>query len=363
MLSIEYALLATRTRSALWCSWLPSASSERSSGFRVRPNAAGSIRARATTRLRVFFAGSWTKLAYRPRDTLFRNARSPTLPRSTRRSSPSNAPSPAIGSSTSSPRSRAKWFRVPKGMHTNGWSRLDATSAISPSDPSPPAIPTGAPGSPCRASSTGSSASKSTRASSPSPRASEASSSEEGLWSPERGLMRRRPLDSAFDGVQRPGRTDADQMAVRIGEVVDLRAEAGPRHRPPDPVTLEPVGLAFDFLCRELEADRPADLTPAVRIPGEYEEGLLLENEEGAVRVFALVVGRRRSIAQEPGVEVGRPVEVGYIEVDGGDEAAHQGFDFRSAARRRSRAFFLRWRSFRHRLRGRDPRPIRPGSL
>ena len=43
------------------------------------------------------------------------------------------------------------------------------------------------------------------------------------------------------------------------------------------------------------------------------------------------------------------------------DEAGH--FGFFSVARLRSRSFFLRWRSFRHRLIGRDPRPMRPGSL
>ena len=59
-----------------------------------------------------------------------------------RRSTPSvkasNAPTT---SSRSSPRSSAKWFRVPAGMQTWGTSRRAATVATSACDPSPPAMP------------------------------------------------------------------------------------------------------------------------------------------------------------------------------------------------------------------------------
>src|SRR6187200_2312265 len=279
------------------------------------------MRSPAATRLLVFCAGSWTKLAYRPSETLFTNQLSPTRPMSTFRSSPSKAAKAPIGSSGSSPRSRAKWFRVPKGMQTKGLSSSTATPATGAIEPSPPATPRG-PGA-ARASASASSSSDRRRTSSPRSSAAAARSPADGLWSPERGLIRRKPLDSAFDGVQRPGGPDADEVAVRVGEVVDLRAEARSRDRPGDPVGLEPLDLALDLVGGELEADGAADFPPAVRIPREDEKGLLLEDEEGAVGVFALVVGRCGPVAEEPGVEVDRPVEVGDVEVHRRDEAGH----------------------------------------
>ena len=44
-------------------------------------------------------------------------------------------------SSRSTPRSSAKWFRVPAGMHTNGTPCSEATPATSAWEPSPPAMP------------------------------------------------------------------------------------------------------------------------------------------------------------------------------------------------------------------------------
>ena len=78
--------------------------------------------------------------------------------------------------------------------------------------------------------------------------------------------------------MQRPGGPDADEVAVRVGEVVDLGAEARSRHHPGDPVCLEPLDLALDLVGRELEPNGAADLPPAVGIPREDEEGLLLED-------------------------------------------------------------------------------------
>ena len=58
--------------------------------------------------------------------------------RSTASSKASSAPTT---SSRSSPRSRAKWFRVPAGMHTRGTSARMATDATNACEPSPPAMP------------------------------------------------------------------------------------------------------------------------------------------------------------------------------------------------------------------------------
>src|SRR5919201_1373445 len=100
-------------------------------------------------------------------------------------------------------------------------------------------------------------------------------------------------------------------MAVRIGEVVDLRAEARARDRAgPDAESLEPLDLLLEVLRRQLEAHGPADLAAAVGIPCQDEERLLLEHEERAVSVLALVVGRGRAVAEQAGVEVDRAVEV-----------------------------------------------------
>src|SRR5687768_17687774 len=127
-----------------------------------------------------------------------------------------------------------------------------------------------------RASAVASSPGPSSRVSIPSRPASATSSSAVGEPEPERGLTRRkgRELNSAFDGVQRPGGPDADQVPVGICEVVDLGPEARARHPPAlDPLALEAVDLARDVLAGELEARAPADLAAPLRIPGEHEEG------------------------------------------------------------------------------------------
>jgi hypothetical protein len=88
--------------------------------------------------------------------------------------------------------------------------------------------------------------------------ASRRTSSTDGRPFPERGLTSRKlrealGLDGAFDGVHRPGRPDAHEMAVRVRQVVDLRPEAGPRDRAtPDPMRLEPLDLLVELLRSEL---------------------------------------------------------------------------------------------------------------
>ncbi len=66
--------------------------------------------------LRVAIAPRWTASAYRPRETLFTNTRPLISARSTLRSPPStNASRAPTTSSRSTPRSSAKWLRVPAG--------------------------------------------------------------------------------------------------------------------------------------------------------------------------------------------------------------------------------------------------------
>ncbi len=80
--------------------------------------------------------------AYTPNDTLFTKTRPFTRARSTRRSwAFANTSSAPTTSSRSTPRSSAKWLRVPAGTHTNGTSCSDATPATRACEPSPPAIP------------------------------------------------------------------------------------------------------------------------------------------------------------------------------------------------------------------------------
>ena len=75
-----------------------------------------------------------------PSETLLRKRRPHTSPTSIRPSMPSlRASRAAIGSAGSSPRSRAKWLRVPAGTQTNGRSCASAAAATVASDPSPPA--------------------------------------------------------------------------------------------------------------------------------------------------------------------------------------------------------------------------------
>ena len=179
--------------------------------------------------------------------------------------------------------------------------------------------------------------------------------------------MDRLELDSALDGVERPGRPDAHEMPVGVGEVVHLRAEAGARDAPSfDALALQTLDLAIEVVGGELEPHRASNLAAALRVPGEDEERLLLEHEEGAVGVLALVVSGGRPAAEKARVPVHRAVEVGDVEMDGGDEAHAAGFPrlrAPSEARRFSRSFFFRWRSLRQRLIALEPLPICEGEL
>src|SRR5450759_2505917 len=77
-----------------------------------------------------------------PSDTLFTNAWPFTLARSTRTSTPHRKAVIACARSFgSSPRSRAKWLRVPTGTQTKGSPCRDATAATTAIDPVPPATP------------------------------------------------------------------------------------------------------------------------------------------------------------------------------------------------------------------------------
>jgi N-carbamoyl-L-amino-acid hydrolase len=129
-------------------------------------------------------------------------------------------------------------------------------------------------------------------------------------------------LDSALDGVKRPGRAHAHEVAVWIGQVVDLGAEAGAHYGAAvDALGLQALELGVEVLRGELEAHGSADLAAAVGIPRQHEERLLLEDEEGADGISALVVGGGRALAEEAGVEIDRPVEIGHVQMDSRDDA------------------------------------------
>ena len=113
-----------------------------------------------------------------------------------------------------------------------------------------------------------------------------------------------------------PRRADPDEVAVRVGEVVDLRPEARLRHAPAaDSLAVEAGDLAVNVVGGQLEPDRAADLAAALGIPGEDEERLPLQDEEGTVGVLPLVVGGRGPTPEQARVPVDRAVEVGDVEV------------------------------------------------
>src|SRR5271165_7251178 len=77
-----------------------------------------------------------------PSETLLRNKRAFTSAMSIWRSTPPvNASRAPATSCRSTPRSSAKWLRVPAGTHTNAIPCAAAAAATTASDPSPPAIP------------------------------------------------------------------------------------------------------------------------------------------------------------------------------------------------------------------------------
>src|SRR5690242_9002975 len=123
--------------------------------------------------------------------TLLTKTRPLTRARSMRRSSPSTKASRAPTTSAGSmPRSRAKWFLVPAGMHTYGRSCSAATAATAPCDPSPPAMPmASAPAcTAATASAAGSSPRSNTIGSMPRARHWRTSSKRSALPPPERGF-------------------------------------------------------------------------------------------------------------------------------------------------------------------------------
>jgi hypothetical protein len=129
-------------------------------------------------------------------------------------------------------------------------------------------------------------------------------------------------LNGAFDRVQLPGWPQADEVPIRIGQVVHIRSEAGPGDAPAgDAARPKLLDLSLEILRRELEADATARLAASVRIPCQDEIRSLLEDEEGAVGIRALVVGRLGACPEQARVEVDRIVEVGDVEMDRGDEA------------------------------------------
>jgi hypothetical protein len=119
---------------------------------------------------------------------------------------------------------------------------------------------------------------------------------------------------------------------------------------------LQPVDLMLEILGCELEPDGSADFPPAIRVPREDEEGLLFEDEKRAVSVLPLIIGRSGPVSEQPRVEVDGTVEIRHVQVDCGDDA-HDRLACGAAARV-ARAFFLRWRSFLHRLIGLEPLPM-----
>jgi hypothetical protein len=129
-------------------------------------------------------------------------------------------------------------------------------------------------------------------------------------------------LNGAFDRMQLPGRPQADEVPIRIGQVVHIRSEAGPGDAPAgDAARPQLLDLSLEILRRELEADATARLAATVCIPCQDEVRSLLEDEESAVGIRAVVVGCLRACAEQTGVEVDRVVEVGDVEMDRGDEA------------------------------------------
>ena len=117
---------------------------------------------------------------------------------------------------------------------------------------------------------------------------SRATSSSSG---PRKRTAARRRLRSR--GASTPGR--CGRGGRRDRQVVDLGAEARLRDAAAlDALTVEPVDLGLDVVPGKLEPGGAADFPPPLRIPGEDEKRLALEDEERTVGVLALVVGGGR---------------------------------------------------------------------
>src|SRR3546814_11719505 len=52
-----------------------------------------------------------------------------------------------------------------------------------------------------------------------------------------------------------------------------------------NPLSVEPGDLRLDVVAGKLEPSGATDLAASLRIPGQHEEGLALQDEEGAVCV------------------------------------------------------------------------------
>jgi hypothetical protein len=100
-----------------------------------------------------------------------------------------------VTSARSSPRSRAKWLRVPAGTQTNATSCRRATSATRACEPSPPAIPitSAPPATACSASARRSSPRCSTTGATPRRRASSSRPNRSTFRPPDHGFMIRTP--------------------------------------------------------------------------------------------------------------------------------------------------------------------------
>ena len=134
------------------------------------------------------------------------NTRPLTSPRSTRRSPPStNASRAPTTSSRSTPRSSAKWLRVPAGTHAYGSPNSAATAATIACEPSPPAIasPSAPRSTAPRTSASRSSPAFSSIGSIPRSRASLASAKRSAFPPPERGLKN----STGRRGAGAPGRS------------------------------------------------------------------------------------------------------------------------------------------------------------
>ena len=180
-----------------------------------------------------------------------------------------------------------------------------------------------------------------------------------GIARAGRARPRRRPRSRA---ASRRGR--AGSGGRRVGQVVDLGAEARPRQDPFDPARARGASISASSSS---DASSSRTLPPASRprsvseVRTRYVRSSSTKN--ALLCVLPFVVGRLGPVAEQARVEVDRAVEIGHVEVDRADEAhGALGGLARGGPARLSRSFFLRCRSFCQRLIGRDPRPTRRDS-
>ena len=184
-----------------------------------------------------------------------------TSPRSIDRSRPAEKASSAPTTSwRSTPRSRAKWLRVPAGTHAKGSPCAAAAPATTAMEPSPPAIPSA---SAPRLTASATSAARSwpgssTTGSMPRSRARRASDSRTAVPPPERGLM---------NSTGRCGRrTRRQPIASRNRSAERVLGEAGFM------TTSVEAGGATRHVCVIARGRRPAAQIPSRR-DGDRREG------------------------------------------------------------------------------------------